>query len=81
MTRITRRTVEKAIKDKYGWDVTLHRDPSGYHYFDSEDERSGLEMASWESTSVMVHRLNQLTLEQWVEIFGDMLHDNNSMAR
>jgi len=76
MARVTRKAISKAIKEKHGLDVEIIRDPSGYHYFFSDDEETGLMLARWYATSVYVNRLTDLSVERWVEEFTDMMEEN-----
>lgn len=72
---LTTRTVEKAIKQKFGYDVKLQRDPSGYYYFHDPDG-SPIRVGKWYSTSVNVYRLNQLPLAEWLNEFEALMKEN-----
>lgn len=71
--RLTSKAIERAIKEKFGYDVILVRG-DGYFWFTEEDDSHRMDM--WESTSVMVYRLNQLTLDQWLVEFEYLLKHN-----
>lgn len=65
---LTKKTVENAIKNLYGFDVELVKGV-GYYYFDASDGS----LDTLKSTSVMVNRLNQMTLVQWVNAFDELV--------
>ncbi len=69
--RLTRANIAKAIKEKHGHDVHLHKG-DGYFYFYS-DGPSILDYA--EGTSVMVNYLNALDLDRWVREFESIIAD------
>jgi len=56
--------INKAIEAEGGKERLVRGD--GYWYFTEGDAEK------WPETSVMVHRLNSLTLKQWVEVWRQM---------
>ncbi len=63
---LTIKQVVKAIKQKFSVDVELYKG-EGYYYFD------GACVSGCSSTSVYVYTLNQLTLEQWLDEFSNLV--------
>ena len=57
-----------------GCDESL-RDGEGYFYF------GGGEAVHWLSSSVMVRRISDLTLEQWLEKFDSLLEGEKKVRR
>jgi hypothetical protein len=62
---ITRKMVNDALRAR-GRDESL-REGEGYFYF------GGGEAVNWLSSSVMVRRISDLTLEQWLKEFNSLL--------
>lgn len=71
---VTAKTVEKAIKQRFGYDVKLHRG-AGYYYFADPDDMP-MRVSKWDSSSVYTYRLNDLDLAQWLDAFEGMMNDN-----
>jgi len=57
-----------------GRDESL-REGEGYFYF------GGGEAVNWLTSSVMVRRISDLTLEQWLKEFDSLLERNRKLAR
>ena len=68
---LTTRAIEKAIKKKFDLDVKL-RKGNGYFYFDDPDDAE-MRVIKWPETSVYVNSVNQLTLEQWLHDFEQLM--------
>jgi hypothetical protein len=66
---LTLKRVNKAIKELGGEEVLVKGD--GYYYFWEGTA------PDWKSSSVMVCRLNQLTLEQWIEEYKSLKNCKN----
>lgn len=63
---LTTKKIIRAIKEKFGVDVSLFKG-DGYYYFDGSCvERS-------KTTSVCVNSLNALTLESWLFEFEQLI--------
>lgn len=62
---VTRKMVNDALRER-GRDESL-REGDGYFYF------GGGEAVNWLSSSVMVKRMSDLTLEQWLKKFDKLL--------
>ena len=45
---------------------------NGYFYIYSEDIETGNFLASLYSTSILVHKINHLTLKQWIEAINEL---------
>ena len=80
--KLVNRTVEKAIKAKFGWDAKLfYDDDGGYYHFYSDDElQQNVLMNHIDSPSVWVYRLNHLSLDQWLESFEELFHGSDWSA-
>jgi len=70
-SRVTRKMVNDALRAR-GRDESL-REGDGYFYF------GGGNAVHWLSSSVMVKRLNDLTLEQWLAEFDRLLEQDNKL--
>jgi hypothetical protein len=70
---VTRKMVNDALRAR-GRDESL-RDGQGYFYF------GGGEAVNWLSSSVMVRRISDLTLEQWLEKFDSLLEGEKKVRR
>ncbi|MGC2769865.1 MAG: hypothetical protein WB607_30520 [Candidatus Acidiferrum sp.] len=70
---VTRKMVNDALRAR-GRDESL-RDGEGYFYF------GGGEAVHWLSSSVMVRRISDLTLEQWLEKFDSLLEGEKKVRR
>lgn len=68
--RLTIASINAAIKAKGGNEI-LYKG-NGYFYFWEGDA------PDWHSSSVMVYRLNDLTLEQWVNEWERMRDEHNT---
>lgn len=70
--KLVAKTVENAIFKKTGDRVKLHRG-EGYWYFSDPDDapNNALLVTSFFDSSVYVVRLNDLTLDCWVESYMD----------
>lgn len=71
--RVTRKMVNDALRAR-GRDESL-REGDGYFYF------GGGEAVDWLTSSVMVKRISDLTLEQWLEKFEGLLEQENKLRR
>jgi hypothetical protein len=71
--RVTRKMVNGALRSR-GRDESL-REGDGYFYF------GGGEAVNWLTSSVMVRRISDLTLEQWLREFDSLLERNNKLER
>jgi hypothetical protein len=71
--RITRKMVNDALRDR-GRDESL-REGGGYFYF------GGGDAVNWLSSSVMVRRISDLTLEQWMKEFDKLLAQENKLRQ
>jgi hypothetical protein len=71
--RVTRKMVNDALRSR-GRDESL-REGDGYFYF------GGGEAVNWLTSSVMVRRISDLTLEQWLREFDSLLERNNKLER
>ena len=69
--RVTRKMVNDALR-ALGHDESL-REGDGYFYF------GGGRAMHWLSSSVMVKRLNDLALEQWLAEFDRLLDQDNKL--
>jgi len=69
---LTNRTVEKAIKQKFGMDVRLYKG-NGYYYFADPDDQEEIVVGHWPESSVYVYRLNQMRLDQWLAEFERLM--------
>lgn len=72
-SRVTRKMVNDALRAR-GRDESL-REGEGYFYF------GGGEAVNWLTSSVMVRRISDLTLEQWLKEFDSLLERNRKLAR
>lgn len=71
--RVTRKIVNDALRER-GRQESL-REGDGYFYF------GGGEAVHWLSSSVMVRKISDLTLEQWMEEFEKLLKANHKLER
>jgi hypothetical protein len=71
--RVTRKLVNDALRAQ-GRDESL-REGDGYFYF------GGGESVHWLSSSVMVRKISDLTLEQWMHEFQNLLKANQKLER
>jgi hypothetical protein len=71
--RITRKMVNDALRMR-GRDESL-REGDGYFYF------GGGEAVNWLTSSVMVRRISDLTLEQWLKEFESLLKRNEKLEQ
>jgi hypothetical protein len=71
--RVTRKMVNDALRAR-GRDESL-REGEGYFYF------GGGEAVNWLTSSVMVRRISDLTLEQWLKEFDSLLERNKKLER
>jgi hypothetical protein len=71
--RVTRKMVNDALQAR-GRDESL-REGDGYFYF------GGGEAVRWLSSSVMVRKISDLTLQQWMEEFEKLLKTNQQLER
>jgi hypothetical protein len=71
--RVTRKMVNDALR-AHGRDESL-RQGDGYFYF------GGGEAVNWLSSSVMVRRISDLTLEQWLKEFDSLLERDRKLRR
>jgi hypothetical protein len=69
--RVTRQMINDALRAR-GRDESL-REGEGYFYF------GGGEAVNWLSTSVMVKKLSDLTLEQWLAEFDKLLANEKKL--
>jgi hypothetical protein len=70
---VTRKMVNDALRAR-GRDESL-REGEGYFYF------GGGEAVNWLSSSVMVRRISDLTLDQWLEKFDSLLERDKKVRR
>jgi hypothetical protein len=70
---VTRKMVNDALRAR-GRDESL-REGEGYFYF------GGGEAVNWLSSSVMVRRISDLTLEQWLGKFDSLLEREKKVRR
>jgi hypothetical protein len=70
---VTREMVNDALRAR-GRDESL-REGEGYFYF------GGGEAVNWLSSSVMVKRISDLTLEQWLKQFDSLLDREKKVQR
>jgi hypothetical protein len=70
---ITRKMVNDALRAR-GRDESL-REGEGYFYF------GGGDAVNWLSSSVMVKRISDLTLEQWLKEFDSLLDRDKQVRR
>jgi hypothetical protein len=71
--RVTRKIVNDALRAR-GRDESL-REAEGYFYF------GGGEAVNWLSSSVMVRRISDLTLEQWLKEFDKLLEADRKLRK
>jgi hypothetical protein len=71
--RLTRQMINDALRAR-GRDESL-REGEGYFYF------GGGEAVNWLSTSVMVKKLSDLTLEQWLAEFDKLLANEKKLRK
>jgi hypothetical protein len=71
--RVTRKVVNDALR-ALGREESL-REGEGYFYF------GGGEAVNWLTSSVMVRRISDLTLEQWLKEFDSLLERNKKLER
>ena len=71
--RVNRKMVNDALRER-GRDESL-REGNGYFYF------GGGEAVNWLTSSVMVRRISELTLEQWLQEFDSLLERNKKLEQ
>jgi hypothetical protein len=71
--RLTRQMINDALRAR-GRDESL-REGEGYFYF------GGGEAVNWLSTSVMVKKLSDLTLERWLAEFDKLLANEKKLRK
>lgn len=76
---ITRKMISRAIEQKHGLYVSVFSGGGCHHFYASEDENGysideqlASRLAMCHSTTVLVYRLNHLSLDQWVEAFEEI---------
>lgn len=69
MKRVTNKQISAAIYNAYGIAGVNVFVGGGCCHFYSDDNETGLRLASWPSTTVYVYRMNHLTLAQWLSNF------------
>jgi hypothetical protein len=69
--RVTRKMVNDALRAR-GRDESLYSG-DGYFYF------GGGDTVNWLSSSVMVRKISDLTLEQWLGKFDELLNRENKL--
>ena len=69
--RVTRKMVNDALRAR-GRDESL-REGDGYFYF------GGGEAVNWLSSTVMVKRISDLTLDQWLQEFDKLLEKEDRL--
>jgi hypothetical protein len=72
-SRVTRKIINDALRAR-GRDESL-REGEGYFYF------GGGDAVNWLSTSVMVKKLSDLTLEQWLAEFERLLANEKKLRK
>ena len=71
--RVTRKTVNDALRAR-GRDESLY-DGGGYFYF------GGGDAVNWLVSSMMVKKISDLTLEQWMEKFDELLAQDKKLRQ
>ncbi len=71
----TRKNISRAIRKKTGYTVDLFK-AEDYFFFYSEDLNTSIKINLSNSNQVLVVRLNQLSVEEWVEEFERVLKLN-----
>jgi hypothetical protein len=71
--RVTRKMVNDALRER-GRDESL-REGEGYFYF------GGGEAVNWLSPTVMVKKLSDLSLEEWLKEFDRILENEKKIQR
>jgi len=71
--RVTRKMVNDALRDR-GRDESL-REGGGYFYF------GGGEAVNWLSSSVMVKKISDLTLEEWLKEFDKLVATDKKVRK
>jgi hypothetical protein len=71
--RVTRKTVNDALQAR-GRDESL-RDGGGYFYF------GGGDAVNWLVSSVMVKKISDLTLKEWLEKFEELLAQDKKLRQ
>jgi len=82
MPRVTSKAVSRAIQEATGISGVILWNGGGYHYFTSDEEHLEGFLCQGEQ-SVYVYRMNDLTVEDWVdrfqsgyaEVIADILFD------
>lgn len=72
--RLTAKKVAAEIYKHFGYEVELING-NGYFYFVEPDHLHRLD--NWETTSVYVNSLNQMSLDQWLADFKAMIEHNS----
>lgn len=75
LAAVTSGTIEKAIKKKFGIDAKLYKG-KGYYYFADPDEGK-LMITGWPEVAVYVTRLNQLSLDRWLDEFERLMNQGD----
>jgi hypothetical protein len=73
MPHVTRKAINDALRAR-GRDESLYPG-DGYFYF------GGGDAVDWLSSSVMVKRISDLTLDQWLREFDSLLERNTKLQR
>lgn len=73
MAKVTRKLVNDTLRSR-GRDESLY-DGRGYFYF------SGGDAVNWLNSSIMVKKISDLTLEQWMEKFDELLAQDRKLRR
>ncbi|HTC42141.1 MAG TPA: hypothetical protein VK703_11240 [Candidatus Acidoferrales bacterium] len=71
--RVTRKMVNDALRAR-GRDENLRED-DGFFYF------AGGEAVNWLTSSVMVKKISDLTLEQWLNTFDSLLERDKQLRK
>jgi hypothetical protein len=73
MNKVTRKMVNDALRER-GRDESL-REGEGYFYF------GGGEAVNWLSPTVMVKKLSDLSLQEWLKEFDRILENEKNITR
>ena len=72
--RVTRKAISNAIKAATGYDVGVYgSQQDGCYSFYSDDQKTGLLLAAFYTSTIYVYNLSDLTVARWVEEFQEML--------